>query len=362
MQVTDAKPGDEKSLDRSVVALTIVIWLAHLLTMLTLSRAIAMNVDMGATLARVVASTFGVGVTLAIYLLLRLIKPHRPWYRLLMATALSLPACALQTFVNELAFHELALSYQQDPGKWLRPEEFAFTFLFFLWVFIAWSALYASAANAADVRRRDRELAVAKSSAQEAQLLALRLQVSPHFLFNTLNTLSGLTALGRAHDSEQVIQNLSHFLRYTLDSSPHQLVTLADEISVQRMYLEIEKTRFPDRLRVNSEIPSACNAALVPSLILLPLVENAVKHGLGMSEGEVSISLGANRVADTLVVWIRHDGGTPSPPCANGLGIGLRNVRERITTSFGPEFTLQAAATADGWRSAITIPWMERKA
>jgi LytS/YehU family sensor histidine kinase len=274
---------------------------------------------------------------------------------------LSLPACALQTFVNEFAFHKLALSYQEDPGKWLRPEEFAFTFLFFLWVFIAWSALYASAANAAEVRRRDRELAVAKSSAQEAQLLALRLQISPHFLFNTLNTLSGLTALGRTDDSERVIQNLSHFLRYTLDSAPSQLVALSEEIRVQLMYLEIEKTRFPDRLRVNTEIPSACGAALVPSLILLPLVENAVKHGLGISESEVNISLGATRVADTLVVWISHNGGIPFPPSGTGLGIGLRNVRERIMTSFGPEFTLDAGATADGWRSAITIPWMEHQ-
>jgi two-component system LytT family sensor kinase len=353
---------DRQQLDRSVLTLTGIIWAAHLLTILSLSHALGVNTDAGATLARVLASSSGAAITLGIYTLLRSRETIPPWHPFVAAVVLSFPACAIQTFVNELAFHYFARSYQTDPAKWLDASEMGFTYLYFFWVFVAWSALYAGAANAAEILKRDRELAIAQSSAQEAQLLALRLQISPHFLFNTLNTLSGLAAMGRSQDSENIILNLSEFLRFTLDSTPSQLVRLSEEVRIQLIYLAIEKARFYDRLRVAIDIPTTCQFALVPSLILLPLVENAIKHGLAETEGEVLVSIGARIEGSDLLVWVANDGPGASSSARSGLSIGLRNVRERIVASFGPQANLSVGPTDTGWMSTITVPRLEHPA
>jgi two-component system LytT family sensor kinase len=179
----------------------------------------------------------------------------------------------------------------------------------------------------------------------------------------TLNTLAGLIVLGRTAESEKMVLSLSRFLRYTLASTPSQLTTLSAEIGMLRQYLEIEAARFSDRLKVTWDIPADCEQALVPSLILLPLVENALKYGLGGSEDPVEIVIGAQRQGSALVLRVEDDGATAHCP-TTGLGIGLPNARQRLAALYGDSARLdsgplEGTPLKSGWRSAIRMPWHE---
>ena len=131
----------------------------------------------------------------------------------------------------------------------------------------------------------DQRAAVFAREAQEAQLRALRYQINPHFLFNTLNSLSSLVLTKRTETAEQMLMNLSTFFRATLSADPTADVPLEEEIKLQRLYLDIEQIRFPDRLTVEIDVPDELLDARVPVLILQPVIENAVKYGVARSRG-----------------------------------------------------------------------------
>jgi two-component system, LytTR family, sensor kinase len=153
-----------------------------------------------------------------------------------------------------------------------------------------------------------------------------------------------------------MIQNLSSFLRHTLTADPGQMSTLRDEIEVQMMYLGIERTRFCDRLKVECEVPADCLEAMVPNLILQPLVENVIKHALGRSEVPITLTIGALRRNDVLEVWVSDNGGA-SRSGTPGLGIGLRNVEERLKARFGDAGRLESGHDGAYWVNRITLPW-----
>lgn len=353
------------SLDRTVVALTLGVWAMHyaMRTMFSLMPGDVMF-DSGTLIARTIASSIGIALCLAIHFVLRRVGSDRPWRLLGYALLLSVPASVLLTWGGEYVFRYFTTYYTMYPDRWMARWELTETYKAYQWNFFAWCALYAAARNIAEVRRRDQQLAAAHSAAQQAQLLALRLQINPHFLFNTLNTLAGLIVLGRNAESEKMVLSLSRFLRYTLATTPSQLTTLADEIGLLRQYLEIEAARFSDRLKVTWDVPAECDDALVPTLILLPLVENALKYGLGGSERPVEIVIGAQRQGDNLVLRVEDDGGELHAMPAGGLGIGLSNARQRLTALFGDTATLDSGPRTDGslkrgWRSVIRMPWHE---
>jgi two-component system, LytTR family, sensor kinase len=303
--------------------------------------------------ARLLASVCGMALCLAIHALLR--RRARPaWRTLLWALALALPATAVLDVAGALIWRAVSDHYVRNPQLWLSGKELAEDYLTYLWVFFCWSALYAGAASAIEVRRRDRQLAAAQAAAQESRLQALQLQIHPHFLFNTLNTLAGLIALGRNADSENMVLTLARFLRRTLSSPASQFVTLGAELDLLREYLALESLRFGERLRVRITLPPDCANALVPSLILLPLVENAIKHGLAASEDGIDLAIGAARTGEQLQLWVEDNG---EGSRAGGLGIGLANVRQRLAACYGNAVGLQAGALARGWRSSLTLPW-----
>ena len=146
-----------------------------------------------------------------------------------------------------------------------------------------------------------------------AQLRALRYQINPHFLFNTLNSLSTLVLKQRTEEAERMILNLSNFFRTSLTSDPAADVALSDEIGMQRLYLDIEKIRFPDRLSVAVDVPADLEDARVPGMILQPLVENAIKHGVAKSSRPVTVTIRAraNGGSFHLTVEDDADGGFP---------------------------------------------------
>jgi two-component sensor histidine kinase len=204
------------------------------------------------------------------------------------------------------------------------------------WYFfiVSWSVLYIAFSYAARVRFSERAAARYRDEAQEAQLRALRYQINPHFLFNTLNSLSTLILRQRTDEADRMILNLANFFRASLTENPMEDVTLEEEVRLQRLYLDIEQCRFPERLKVAIDIPDALQKALIPGFLLQPLVENAVKHGVARSLQPVTITLRARAENDKLHVTIEDDG-NPILEAPSGTGVGLRNVRERLQARFG---------------------------
>lgn len=232
--------------------------------------------------------------------------------------------------------------------------------LFMCWaMFFGWSCLFLTLLYSFDVQDRERRLAAVREEALSAQMRALRYQVNPHFLFNTLNSIAGLIEEGSATRAERMVLSLSTFLRTTLTLDPFQDVPLSEELALQEEYLEIEHERFSDRLSFRIDMPDDASEALVPSLILQPLIENAIKHGVGATTAKVSISLSARRSADRLHLTIENEmpmeAGRPKPA---GTGVGLKNVAERLRARFQDEGHLVAGPAApDLYRVMLDMPW-----
>lgn len=226
-------------------------------------------------------------------------------------------------------------------------------------VFFGWSCMFLTMMYNFDVRDRERRLAVAREEALSAQMRALRYQINPHFLFNTLNSIAGLIEEGLGNRADKMLTSLSTFLRTTLTVDPFHDVPLADELALQEEYLEIEGQRFSDRMAFDICLSPEAKNALVPSLILQPLVENAVKHGVGQIEGAARICLIARREGDKLKLLVENNIPIDAPSgTIRGMGIGLRNVAERLQVRFGDEGHFWAGVAGSGlYRATLDIPW-----
>ena len=222
-----------------------------------------------------------------------------------------------------------------------------------------WSCLFTALLYNFEVRDRERRLAAVREEALTAQMRALRYQVNPHFLFNTLNSIAGLIEEGSATQAERMVLSLSTFLRTTLALDPMHDVPLADEIALQAEYLEIERERFSDRMAFSIDMPKDVRGALVPSLILQPLVENAIKHGVGVSLAHTRIRISARRRDGRLWLAVENDLHASAPDhVPAGFGIGLRNVAERIRVRFGEAGGLRVDTGGGAhFRAEIELPW-----
>jgi two-component system LytT family sensor kinase len=194
----------------------------------------------------------------------------------------------------------------------------------------------------------------------KAQLRALRQQIEPHFLFNTLNAVSGLVREGRNDAAVSMIAGLSDFLRRVLEDSSRQQVPLQEEMEFTRTYLDIQMVRFADRLQLSVDVPAELYAAQVPSLILQPMVENAVKHGIAKRAQGGSIRIAAARINGTLMLSVRNDGPSlPSDWEAKTTGIGIANVRTRLQSLYGEGFTLDLKnQDAGGVEASVSLPFV----
>jgi len=204
--------------------------------------------------------------------------------------------------------------------------------------FAAWGALFLALSYAAAVRVAEREAAGYRAAARDAELRALRYQVNPHFLFNTLNSLSTLILKDERDKAESMILNLSTFFRTSLTADPTEDVLLSEEIRLQRLYLDIEAVRFPERLKVAITVPPSLSNACVPCLILQPLVENALKYGVSRTKRPVTVYISAREDSHGLVLSVEDDGDAfPEGEKPAGTGVGLKNVIDRLKARFGDE-------------------------
>jgi hypothetical protein len=207
-------------------------------------------------------------------------------------------------------------------------------------------------------RYRERELRASQleTSLAEARLRALELQLQPHFLFNTMNAISALVRNRRNDEAVSMMAGLSELLRYTLDHAGEQEVALEEEVAVLRRYLEIQHARFPDRMSFEIDLSPDARRGAVPTLLLQPLAENAVRHGIALSASPGVVEVRAFRRGGRLLIEV-FNSGVLDPPSERG--IGLRNTRARLQHLYGEEARFELASADGGVIASLSIPWSE---
>ncbi|MFT5709623.1 MAG: two-component system LytT family sensor kinase [Halioglobus sp.] len=228
------------------------------------------------------------------------------------------------------------------------------------WVMLVWSGLYFGIKYYLLLQEeKQRGLKIA-ALAHQSQLRMLQYQLNPHFLFNTLNAISTLI-LDKDNDlANSMVTRLSRFLRYTLDSDPMEKVTVTEEIEAIKLYLDIEKVRFDERLRLHFDIAPEAETALVPSLLLQPLVENAIKYAVSQSRNGGSIGINANVSGNQLLLEVADDGpglDLRYGRLPKGGGVGVSNCRERLKTLYGDQQSFRLSTTdPHGLTITIVLP------
>lgn len=238
------------------------------------------------------------------------------------------------------------------------PRDFVYSLIENSSFFFGWACLYVAMLYSHEVRQQERRLAAVREEALRAQMRALRYQINPHFLFNTFNSIAALIEESRQSEAKRMVVVLSEFLRTTLTLDPLSDVRLDRELALQQDYLAIERERFSDRLDFTIDVPSELNGALVPSLILQPLVENAIKHGVGQASTPLLISIAATAIDGGLRLTITNDV-TPERETTeqSSTGIGLANVNERLAARFGAQGRCTAGDDGRGkWEAVVELP------
>lgn len=305
----------------------------------------------------------GIILTFLMYAILRSLDSRSMRVMLAATFLLSFPISLAYAATNYTAFYiavptellmqEIAQMHADHESTAAIITESAVSWYFFI---AAWGVLYVALCYAARVGQAERQAAAYRSQAQAAQLRALRYQINPHFLFNTLNSLSALVLRQRTREAEKMITNLATFFRTSLTSDPAADIPLCDEIDMQRLYLDIERIRFPDRLVVVMDVPKALDDVPVPGMILQPLVENAVKHGVARSSVPVTLTIRATTDDGFLHLVVENDADneTSAEP---GDGVGLRNVRDRLAARFDGQAAVRYGhRDGGGFRVDLTIP------
>lgn len=225
------------------------------------------------------------------------------------------------------------------------------TLIYFMIILVYY--LFLSASRLAEKAARQ---ALLETQVREGELKMLRAQINPHFLFNSLNSVSSLTVTDPLKAREMIVK-LSDFMRYSLSSRNEQPVTLGNEMESLRLYLQIEKVRFGNRLTIEEDISPECLQALMPGMLLQPLYENAVKHGVYESTEEVTIRTVARNEDDKVVITVKNNVDTDSVVTRKGAGIGLKNVSSRLELFFGDEADISVNRGEDSFTVTLRFPY-----
>ena len=395
---------------RMVLFSMVVLWATYFA--LTTVRSLVMDFDFQFELGwrRLAVTAAGVAFTVVLWSLLRLFDNRALWLKISAAIALALPVALAIGQINYLVFKDMESAYQKayadrlnlnvrrdeagnllvdvpvrrfgptvpgatptanDEGEvvdsqsviiapaetyadfWRKLLDVALGRYFLL---LAWASTYFALLAGVQQRAAQRREEQFRSAAKAAELRSLRYQVNPHFLFNTLNSLSALVMTGKADRAERMIQTISRFYRHSLANEPTADVALKDEFDLQKLYLDIEAVRFPTRLVSEFDLPPDLEEARVPGMILQPLVENSVKYAVSAVSRRVKITLAAREEFDRLVVTVSDDGPGVPPGERHGFGIGLANVRDRLEARFGPDIGFTSGPVPDGYCTEIRIP------
>lgn len=269
---------------------------------------------------------------------------------------------------------ELFIQMTGEPNIW---GDFGGWYFGGIVIFISWTALFhgiqyyqllqnehrVMLRAEADAREEQLKRMKAQAIARDAQIKMLRYQLNPHFLCNTLNAINGLVECEQNEKAQSMTVQLSNFLRHSLDNIPDTKITLESELNALNLYLQIEKTRFDDRLRLDFNIEPEALKGQVPSLLLQPIIENSMKHAIAQAENGGTITLQAKVEGDKLVLTIRDTGsgikiGKSKIQSTTGRGVGLRNTDERLKVLYEGNYTFSLNTLPQGGlQTTITIPF-----
>jgi two-component sensor histidine kinase len=272
----------------------------------------------------------------------------------------ALVSCYLFALVWRVIINSAYLQFTSDSMQWEMKSwlEFFSNAMASTYLLLCWTGLYFGFKYYDSLQKQREATLRAAALAQEAQLKMLRYQLNPHFLFNTLNAISTLILDNENRTANQAVMRLSEFLRYTLDQDPMKKVTLRQEIEAMNLYLTTEKLRFADRLKLEFAIEERALEALGPSLLLQPLIENAVKFAVSPSEKGGSVRV-EGRVRGAMLELVVADDGpglnTGAAPGA-GRGVGLRNSRERLAALYEDNHRFATLDNKPGLRIELGLP------
>lgn len=272
----------------------------------------------------------------------------------------ALLSCYVFALIWRVIINSAYLRYSDESMEWVMSsslEIFAYT-MGAMYVLLCWTGIYFGIKYYGSLQDQREATLRAATLAQEAQLKMLRYQLNPHFLFNTLNAISTLILDSENRTANQAVMRLSEFLRYTLDQDPMKKVTLRQEIEAMNLYLTTEKLRFGERLRLEFAVEDRALEALVPSLLLQPLIENAVKFAVSPSERGGTIRVEGRARGTMLELAVTDDGpglNTVTAPGA-GRGVGLRNTRERLAALYEDRHRFASLDNKPGLRIELGLP------
>lgn len=299
------------------------------------------------------------GLSMGLYVLWRRAQAWRPaarWPILLLAAF----ACAIiQTATDLTAYYVLAHTIYPQWEGWATfgSQRIGQVLILYSWTFLLTLTLFWALSLSETAREETRRATDAEAARQKAQLAALRLQLNPHFLFNTLNAISTLVMERDCERADRMIERLSDFLRASLSTDPDALILLGEELDTIHAYLEIEAVRFEGRLEVSFDCPEALRDALVPGFVLQPLVENAMKYAVAPALRPVKVAISAETVGEELILRVVDDGDIVDPSLSlSGGGVGLTNTRARLDSLYGELGSFTAGRTANGYAAEVRLP------
>ncbi len=329
-------------------------WLGYLLLRTVVS--ISNGFDIKIVVNTVIEAIIGYCITLLLSTLFGFYRRRLPQITGILISLATLAAATVLFAVLD-AFN-FSLSSDQ-PGVTLT-RAIGATYIAFISL-TGWSALYFGINYYLIVEDQIDQLSKLETQASSAQLAMLRYQLNPHFLFNTLNSISTLVLLKQTERANAMLSRLSSFLRYTLANEPTANVTLAQEVETLKLYLEIEKMRFEERLRPRFDIDPKVEKARLPSLLLQPLVENAIKYAVTPKEEGAEIVVQARLAGDRVQITVTDTGPglreTKTRPSLS-TGVGLANIRDRLAQAFGPDHRFETRSNrGGGFGVDIEIPF-----
>lgn len=334
---------------RAVLWLTLIFWISNYV-LLTLGTALSANPHLGQIiLVRIGELVLGLLFSFGIHVMLCRLPTTR---KRLIALAIVAPVTA-EIFAWTAFFAEAAV----DPTLHFNSVTWAATvrtIAFWTWFFLAWAGTYLAVSYSFDVQEEQRLAAEIRERAHAAQLQALHSQINPHFLFNSLNSVAALILDRKTKRADEMVTKLARFLRLGLAADPRDKIPLSAELELQRTYLEIEQLRYDD-LEITIDIEAGLEDAKLPTLILQPIVENAVKYGVAGAPPPASIRINAWSESGRLFLEVIDSGKGTSK--SSSSGIGLANVRERLRLIYGDETELLAdRLEGDGFRVKLAFP------
>jgi two-component system LytT family sensor kinase len=316
---------------------------------------------------RLAVASLGALLSLAMYALLQLLPTKSLIARFTLVTLLSFPlglALALGDFAAVFLWHPAGpdlLDIQRSGARHAAIEVISAGLIGWYFIFAAWGAVYLTLTYAADVRRSERRGSQLREQARIAELRMLKGQINPHFMFNMLNSLSALVMRESRGEAETLISEMAAYLRVNLDSEPLDDVTLREECDLQDRYLRLEGRRFPQRLYTHFDLDPETEDLAVPAMILQPLIENAVRHGVGRTLSPVNVTVRSRVIDGRLEIVVEDDaarsGRLPISDDEAGFGLGLKNVEARLAARYDGAAEFEASEKPQrGYRVRMMIP------